>query len=151
VEQGVGCDTDILDNIKSQFGLDDIDPARYSPLTLAFIGDSVFDLVVKTVMVERANCPANVLHRRTSSIVKAQSQAQMAQYYLDNDLLTEEELTIYKRGRNAKSATTAKNASVSDYRKATGVEALTGYLYLCKRTGRLVELINKGIDAVTEQ
>ena len=151
MEQGLGTDESILQNIKERFGFDDIDPARYSPLALAFIGDSVFDLVVKTVMVERANCPANVLHRRTSSIVKAPSQARMAQYYLDNDILTDEELAVYKRGRNAKSATTAKNASVSDYRKATGVEALTGYLYLCNRTGRLVELINKGIDIVTEK
>ena len=141
----------ILDNIREQFVLKDIEPSQYSPLALAFIGDSVFDLVVKTVLVERANCPANVLHRRTSGIVKAQSQAKMAQWFIDNDILTEEEHNIYRRGRNAKSATTAKNASVADYRKATGVEALIGYLYLLNRTERLVELIKTGMDAAGEE
>ncbi len=140
----------IRDNIREQFGLDEIDPARYSPLALAFIGDSVFDLVVKTVLVEKANCSANVLHRRTSEIVKARSQALMAQWYLNNDMLTPEEQDILRRGRNAKSPTVAKNASVAEYRMATGVEALVGYLYLLNRTERLVELIKAGIGVVTE-
>lgn len=138
----------ILDNIKLQFGLSDVDASSYSPLTLAFIGDCVFDLVVKTVMVERANCPANKLHRKTSAIVKAGSQSEMAKWFNDNDILTEDEVAIYRRGRNAKSATTAKNASVGDYRRATGVEALIGYHYLSGNTKRLVELIRLGIDAV---
>ena len=108
----------------------------------------VFDLVVKTVMVEKANCPANVLHRKTSAVVKAESQAKMAQWFIDNDTLSDEENGIYKRGRNAKSPTTAKNASVSDYRRATGIEALIGYRYLLGRTERLVELIKLGMEAV---
>ncbi|MCR5357657.1 MAG: ribonuclease III [Lachnospiraceae bacterium] len=140
----------ILSNIRERFELKDIEPEHYSPLALAFIGDSVFDLVVKTVLVEKANCPANVLHRKTSGIVKAQSQAEMAQWFLNNDMLSEEEQGIYRRGRNAKSPTTAKNASVSDYRMATGVEALIGYLYLKDRTERLVELIKAGMDKITE-
>ena len=144
-------DGSILDNIRGQFELGDIDPARYSPLALAFIGDSVFDLVVKTVLTGKANCPANVLHRRASSIVKAQSQAKMAQWFLNNGYFTQEEQAVFRRGRNAKSPTTAKNASVSDYRMATGVEALVGYLYLMDRTGRLVELIKAGIEAVNEE
>lgn len=145
MEQGVA-GRSILEDIRSQFLLKDVDVNSYSPLSLAFIGDSVFDLVVKTVMVEKANCPANVLHKRTSSIVRAESQARMAQWYLDNDILSEEESNIYRRGRNAKSATTAKNASVADYRRATGVEALIGYLYLLGRTDRLVELIKLGME-----
>lgn len=148
MEQVITEDISILDNIRTQFLLKDMDVKRYSPLALAFIGDSVFDLVVKTVMVGRANCPANILHRRTSSIVRAQSQSRMAQWYLDNNVLNDEEADILRRGRNAKSATTAKNASVSDYRRATGVEALVGYLYLLGRTDRLVELIKLGIEAV---
>ncbi len=143
-------DVSILENIKSRFDLHDIDVNSYSPLNLAFIGDCVFDLVVKTVMVERANCPANKLHKRTSGIVKAQSQSVMAKWYSDNDILTEEEMSIYRRGRNAKSPTTAKNASVGDYRRATGVEALIGYLYLCGRTDRLVELIKLGMEALED-
>ena len=142
-------DRSILDNIKDRFGLKDIDVDSYSPLALAFIGDSVFDLVVKTVVVEKANCPANKLHRKTSEIVKAQSQSEMAKWFLENDILSEEEQSIYRRGRNAKSPTTAKNASVGDYRRATGVEALTGYLYLKNRTERLVELIMLGMNAVS--
>ena len=74
----------------------------------------------------------------------------MAQWFLNNDMLSEEEQGIYRRGRNAKSPTTAKNASVSDYRMATGVEALIGYLYLKDRTERLVELIKAGMDRITE-
>lgn len=139
-------DLSILENIKEKFELSDIDVNAYSPLALAFIGDCVFDLVVKTVVVERANRSANALHRKTSSIVKAESQARMAAWFLDNDILSNEELAIYRRGRNAKSATTAKNASVGDYRKATGVEALIGYLYLNNRTDRLVDLIKAGIE-----
>ena len=140
----------MLGTIKKQFELEGADPGQYSPLALAFIGDSVFDLVVKTVMVEKANCPANVLHKKTSGIVKAGSQAKMVQWFLNNDLLSEEEQAIYRRGRNAKSPTTAKNASVSDYRMATGLEALIGYLYLCNRTDRLVELIKAGTGVITE-
>ena len=143
-------DQGILENIRLKFGLSDIDVNAYSPLSLAFIGDCVFDLVVKTVVVERANRSANTLHRKTSSIVRARSQASMAAWFIDNDILSDEELAIYKRGRNAKSATTAKNASVGDYRRATGLEALIGYLYLNNRTDRLVDLIKTGMDAIKE-
>ena len=143
-------DQGILENIRLKFGLSDIDVNAYSPLSLAFIGDCVFDLVVKTVVVERANRSANTLHRKTSSIVRAQSQASMAAWFIENDILSDEELAIFKRGRNAKSATTAKNASVGDYRRATGLEALIGYLYLNNRTDRLVDLIKTGMDAIKE-
>ena len=143
-------DVSILENIKDKFGLADIDVNGYSPLSLAFIGDCVFDLVVKTVIVEQANRSANMLHKKTSRIVRAQSQARMAMWFVENDLLSDEELAIYKRGRNAKSATTAKNASIGDYRKATGLEALIGYLYLKNRTSRIVELIKTGMDLTEE-
>ena len=143
-------DVSILENIKDKFGLADIDVNGYSPLSLAFIGDCVFDLVVKTVVVERANRSANILHRKTSRIVRAQSQAQMMMWFIEKGILSDEELAIYKRGRNAKSPTTAKNASVGDYRKATGLEALIGYLYLKNRTSRIVELIKIGMDLTEE-
>ncbi len=147
---GLRMDVSILENIKDKFGLADIDANGYSPLTLAFIGDSVFDLVVKTVVVERANRSANILHRKTSRIVRAQSQAQMVKWFIEKGILSDEELAIYKRGRNAKSPTTAKNASVGDYRKATGLEALIGYLYLKNRTSRIVELIKTGMELTDE-
>ena len=144
-------DVSILENIKDKFELSDIDANSYSPLSLAFIGDCVFDLVVKTVMVEKANRSANILHRKTSVIVRAQSQARMASWFTEEGILSDEELAIYKRGRNAKSATTAKNASVGDYRKATGLEALIGYLYLNNRTARVVELIKTGMDLLEDK
>ena len=138
----------IFDNIKEQFKLKNSEPSQYSPLTLAFIGDCVFDLVVKSVVVLEANCSANMLHRKSAHIVKAESQAIMTDYLLENGLLSEEETVILRRGRNAKSYTTAKNASVIDYRKATGIEALIGYLYLEGRTDRIVEIIKIGMELI---
>lgn len=125
--------------IKEQFQLDPIDIRTYSPLTLAYIGDGIYDLVIRSIVVGRGNTRASNLHRETSRLVKAQAQAEMIERLLPN--LTEEEKDIYRRGRNAKSPTMAKNASMSDYRKATGFEALMGYLYLQDEFERLVELI----------
>ncbi len=139
----------MLENIQEQFALKEINANSYSPLTLAYIGDSVFDIVIKTVVVEQANCPANMLHKKTSALVKAATQARMAEFLLP--LLSEEEQNILRRGRNAKSNTIAKNATHSDYKKATGLEALIGYLYLKGRTARLVELIKVGVDCVQKE
>ncbi|MCR5107447.1 MAG: ribonuclease III [Lachnospiraceae bacterium] len=139
---------DILEEVKDQFELKGGAPGQYSPLTLAFIGDSVFDAVVKTMIVLKGNCPVNVLHRRASSIVKAASQARMLDEIFES--LSDEEKSIYRRGKNAKPYTKAKNVTYAVYCKATGLEALTGYLYLCGRTERLTELIKAGIDALTQ-
>ena len=133
----------LLDLIKESFELKEVDIRTYSPLTLAYIGDCVFDLIVRTVVVERGNEPANKLHHKTVTYVKAETQALLIDAMLSD--LTEEELGVYKRGRNAKSYTTAKNASVGDYRKATGMEALVGYLYLQNRTERILELLQIGL------
>ena len=133
----------MLQYIKQQFGLKEADINAYSPLTLAYIGDSIYDLVIKTIVVERANCAANKLHQQASALVKAQTQAQMADFL--QDYMTEEEQAIYKRGRNAKSYTSAKNASVADYRKATGLEAVFGYLYLKGQSERVVDLVKTGL------
>ena len=122
--------------IKEQFGIADVDIRTYSPLTLAYIGDGIFDIVIRSVVVARGNSRANDLHKRTSEIVKAHTQALMIEA-LEGEL-TEEEADIYRRGRNAKSGTMAKNASMSDYRKATGFEALMGYLYLKDDFERIV-------------
>ena len=125
--------------IKKKFEVPDVDIRTYSPLTLAYIGDGVFDLVIRSVVVGKGNTRPNQLHHRTSQIVKAHTQAVIIQYL--EPMLTEEEADIYRRGRNAKSATMAKNATMADYRKATGLEALVGYLYLTDRFDRLVSLI----------
>ena len=130
--------------IKEQFEIADVDIRTYSPLTLAYIGDGIFDIVIRSVVVSKGNCRANDLHKKTSQIVKAHTQALMIEA-LEGEL-TEEEADIYRRGRNAKSVTMAKNASMSDYRKATGFEALMGYLYLKDDFERIVFLTKKAIE-----
>lgn len=132
--------------IRELFGLKEVDMKAYSPLTLAYIGDTAYELVIRTMVVEKGNRQASQLHRLTTSYVKAQAQAAMIEA-LEPEL-TEEELAIYKRGRNAKSYTSAKNASILDYRKATGLEALIGYLYLSGREERVLFLIKEGISRI---
>ena len=130
--------------IAAYFGEEQQDIRTYSPLTLAYIGDSVYDLVIRTLLVGRGNAPVNTLHRQASSIVKA--EAQKKSFYQIEPFLTEEERSVYRRGRNAKSYTTAKNASVGDYRIATGFEALMGYLYLTGQMERLLYLVKVGLN-----
>ncbi|MCI8992163.1 MAG: ribonuclease III [Eubacterium sp.] len=134
--------------IKEQFGLKDIDLRTYSPLTFAYIGDEIYDLIVRSVVVGKGNTRPSKLHAVTSRFVKAAAQASMMEAI--EPLLSEEEADIYRRGRNAKSATMAKNATMSDYRKATGFEALMGYLYLDDRFDRVVELSRIGMQYYEE-
>lgn len=135
---------ELLQLIRQQFSLGEIDIRTYSPLTLAFLGDCVFEIIVRTVMVERSNKQPNSLHKEKSRIVNAGTQAALIEILQEE--LTEEEKNIYRRGRNAKSNTSAKNASLADYRKATGFEAMCGYLYLTGQTQRIVELTKLGLD-----
>ena len=135
--------------IKEQFQIGDVDVRTYSPLALAYIGDGIFDLVIRSVIVGKGNTKASQLHYQTSHIVKAQSQALMIEA-LEGDL-TEEEADVYRRGRNAKSPTMAKNATMSDYRRATGFEALMGYLYLTDQFERVVELTKLGLERANIQ
>lgn len=135
--------------IKACFGEENQDIRTYSPLTLAYIGDAIYDLVIRTVLVGRGNAPVNTLHRQASSMVKA--EAQKASLHQIETLLSEEEKSVYRRGRNAKSYTTAKNASVGDYRIATGFEALLGYLYLTGQMERLLYLVKAGLEGNEDQ
>jgi ribonuclease-3 family protein len=130
--------------LKENFQMKDVSAKSYSPLVLAYIGDGIYDLVIRTVVVNRGNTQANKLHKKTSSLVKAAAQSAMIDGLLD--ILTEEEMAVYKRGRNAKSATMAKNATMQDYRKATGFEALMGYLYLDNQWERMVYLMKEGLQ-----
>ena len=134
----------LLETIKRQFGCGEVDIRTYSPLTLAYIGDAIYDLVIRTVVVERANRSANKLHKTVIRYVNAGTQARMITALEEE--LTEEETAVYHRGRNAKSYTSAKNASIADYRKATGMEALLGYLYLRGETDRLLMLVQRAFD-----
>ena len=132
--------------IKEQFGIKDVDIRTYSPLTLAYVGDGIFDIVIRSVVVGKGNTKASQLHKHTSSIVKAHTQAVMIEALEPH--LTKEEADIYRRGRNAKSPTMAKNATMADYRKATGLEALMGYLYLSDDFERVVELTKLGVQLI---
>lgn len=127
-----------------EFGLEEQDLRTYSPLTLAYIGDAIFELVVRTVLVERKNMQPEKLHKSATKIVKAETQSLMIEGLKEE--LTEEELAVFKRGRNAKAVTRAKNASMSDYRRATGFEALMGYLYLKGDMERMIRLISMGVE-----
>ena len=138
MEEGVS----LVSQIREIFALPEVDVRSYSPLALAYIGDDVYDIIIRTMVVEKANRSAHDLHLISSRYVKAQTQAAMIEAL--GDVLTEEEEAVYKRGRNAKAYTTAKNASVADYRKATGLEALMGYLYLSDRMDRVLELMKEG-------
>ncbi len=135
-------------NLKEQcrvtFGLEEQDIRTYSPLTLAYMGDAIFELVVRTVLVERKNTQPEKLHKAATKIVKAEAQALMIEAIKEE--LTDEELSVYKRGRNAKAVTRAKNATMSEYRRATGFEALMGYLYLKGEMDRLLELVRLGTE-----
>ena len=130
--------------IDSFFGIKDKDIRSFSPLTLAYIGDAVYEIVIRTIIVEKGNAPVNKLHHKASSLVKAVAQKAAMEKILP--LLTEEEEAVYKRGRNAKSYTSAKNASVIDYRIATGFEALMGFLYLMGRNERILELVKIAVN-----
>lgn len=136
------------EGISRLFDLTGGDLRTYSPLTLAYIGDAVYELVIRTMIVEEGNAPVNKLHKRSSALVKAAAQAQLI--HAIEPFLNEEELGIYKRGRNAKSYTTAKNASVIDYRTATGFEALMGWLYLKGDHERMLELIHSGLEQMQD-
>ena len=116
----------------------EVDPKQLSPLTLAFIGDTVYDLLVRESLICDANRPVNDLHSLAVKEVKASAQAKAVSQI--SDKLSEDEADIFRRGRNAKTNHIPKNQSTSDYHMATGLEALFGYLYLSGKTDRIKEL-----------
>lgn len=137
------------DSLDSVFGLSSKDWKLYSPLTLAYLGDAVYEMVIRTICVKRANMQTQKLHRKVTGYVSAKAQAKMMDALAGE--LTEEEESIYRRGRNSKPYTKAKNASMEEYLKATGFEALVGYLYLQKEYERMNALLAHGIEALQEK
>ena len=131
------------------FQMQEVAIHTYSPLALAYIGDGIYDLIIRTLVLNEGNKQVNKLHRETSAYVQASAQSQMMRRL--QDMLTEEEHAVYKRGRNARSVTPAKNQSVTDYRRATGFEALLGYLYLQRKWKRMLDLIKMGLDSLEEE
>lgn len=127
----------------------EVDIKTYSPLTFAYIGDDVFDLVIRTIVVNKGNTSPNKLHNMVIRYVSAKAQAKM--YDAINPLLNDEEQDVLRRGRNSKPHTKAKNASSADYMKATALETLIGYLYLRDDMKRIFELIKIGINKIEEE
>ena len=146
-EKSIGFEFDSY--MQEVFQMKEVDVHSYSPLTLAYIGDSIYDLIIKSLVINQGNRQVNKLHKETSMYVQASTQSLMMRAMQEE--LTEEEHAVYKRGRNAKSVSPAKNQSITDYRRATGFEALLGYLYLKKEWKRMLDLVKIGLDSLKEK
>ena len=120
-----------------------------APIALAYVGDTVFDLYLRTLLVSRTELPPKELHQHASRYANAASQAAMIKNI--EHILTEEEHAVFRRGRNAKSYTVPKHAKLIDYRLATGFEALLGYLYLSGNEERLIEIIKAAVSSLGEE
>lgn len=134
------------ESLDERFGLSSKDWKMYSPLTLAYLGDAVYELAVRSIFVKRSNCQPQKLHQRVTACVSAKAQCRMIRALLPE--LSREEEAVYRRGRNSKPYTKAKNASLEEYLEATGFEAVVGYLYLNQQYERLTELIARGLESI---
>ena len=135
---------EILDYLLKPFNIERKEATEFSPLVLAYIGDAVYELMIRSILVSMGNRPVNKLNKDATSLVKAAAQSEIVKLISDN--LSEEEYTVFKRARNSSPHTMAKNASMSDYKYATGFEALIGFLYLDNRCDRVLELVKLGVD-----
>ncbi|PHV69570.1 ribonuclease III [Sporanaerobium hydrogeniformans] len=122
---------------------------EYSPLALAYIGDGVYEIFVRTYVINKGNAPVNKMHKASRELVRAETQAKI--YHSIEKQLTEEETNVLRRGRNAKSISVPKNADMTQYRHATGLEALIGYLYIKGEIERINELINLGLMGLSNE
>lgn len=134
----------LLEEIHLFFPKEETDIRAYSPLKLAYLGDAVFEIVIRTLTIESVGGPVKNLHKAASELVNAGAQAKLVRAMLEE--LTEEEMAAYRHGRNAKTSSVAKHADIHDYRNATGMEALFGYLYLTGNTKRAVGLLKMAMD-----
>lgn len=130
---------DLFESVINGIELKLSDISQLSPLVLAYVGDSVYEVFIRTLVVSKGNAPVHILHKKAVDYVKAKAQSDGIRKILEN--LTLEEQDIVRRGRNAKSGTIPKNADVAEYKYATGFESLVGYLYLSKRYDRLIEIL----------
>ena len=129
-------------------GKQQLSTEQYSPLTLAYIGDAIYEIYIRTMIVTRANAPVHLLHEKSSALVRAGKQSEIVGIL--EPLFTEKERQVYHRGRNAKAYTKAKNAGILEYRRATGLEAVMGYLYLKGELDRIRELLAAGLGVEAE-
>ena len=122
-----------------------------SPLALAYVGDSIYDFRVRDYLCRRYQINLNRVNSRKTKLVCAKAQSDLMGFLIEEKLLTEEELSLYRRARNHKSQSHSKNSSIADYRRATGFEALLGYLYYAGKISRLISLVEQGLEHLLEQ
>lgn len=136
--------SDLFKYLEQNLNLTEFKPKTYSPLTLAYIGDSIYDLIIRTLIMNNGSKAVGKMHKEASTYVNANTQGRM--YHAVTPFLSEEEMAVMKRGRNANSGRAPKNSDLTTYKHATGFEALLGYLYISDRLDRIVELIKIGIE-----
>ena len=141
--------TEAAEQLRSVLGLSPVDLRTYSPAALAYLGDAVYELTVRTVLMHQGNTSTHALQQRGSKLSRAAAQAAMAKGLMDQ--LTDEEKRVLQRGKNAKTTSMAAHADPKDYRLATGLEALFGYLYLSDQAERLLTLMREGLALLTEE
>ena len=132
---------EIFETTSDGFTIKESDSNLYSPLVLAYLGDAVYEVYIRTLLVSEGNSTVHKLHKRSVDYVKAKAQSDILHRLMDMDMLSPDEQNVVRRGRNAKSGTIPKNANVTEYKHATGFEALLGYLYLKKDYNRLRQLL----------
>ena len=130
--------------------LRDMDANAVSPLALAYLGDCLYDLAVREYVIQHYPGNINRMNKQKTMLVCAHAQSEIMGYFLGNNMLTEEEQNLYRRARNQKSETHSKNSSILEYHRATGFEALIGWLYIRKEYARMIELIGIGTRHLLE-
>lgn len=135
---------------KEKLDLKAVDVQTTSPLILAYIGDCIYDFAVREYVVTHFPGSINAINRKKTEFVCAHAQSEIMGFIIAREILTPEEMSVYRRGRNQKSVTHSKNSSIQEYRRATGFEALIGYLYLTKQYERLLEIESLGIKHLRE-
>ena len=138
-------DYEIFKLYKEKLNLKAVDVQTTSPLILAYIGDCLYDLAVREYVVSNFPGVVNAVNQKKTTFVCAHAQSEIMGYLIGQGVLTDEEMSVYRRGRNQKSATHSKNSSIQEYRRATGFESLIGYLYLTEQYERMIDLEARGI------
>jgi ribonuclease III family protein len=128
-----------------------IDEKVLNSLALAYMGDAIYETYIRHHLIQKGAVKPHLLHKEATRFVSAKAQSRIIHFLVNNERLTEEELAVVRRGRNAKSGTVPKNTDVQTYRYGTAFEALMGYLYLAERKERLEEVINQSISFIEEE
>lgn len=135
---------DIISSMRKDFDIKPMDVMNLQPLVLAYVGDAVYEVYIRTMLVINNKTNVNMLHKMSVNYVKAKAQSDIVHKL--SEKLTPDEQDVVRRGRNAKSVTVPKHAEITDYRYSTGYEALIGYLYLMNNTERLMEILKLSVD-----